>query len=219
MALSPRVAALAAAWLLAGCCVTPPDPEEVMNTGFRSPEQCLETFQVGVRGDLARLEYRCFSVGYRDRNGLSQLGYREFRERELRSNPWFAKGVADAEVELSEPAGPFRHRILAESHGYRFEVLLVREDAWQAWAGERLLADELLDGGGFESHVEVSGGASRPTAVLAIAELPPRLQGRDPAELREAVTEFRISQEWKIDSIRPLEGAEEETSLKSPPAP
>lgn len=219
MTLPSLAGPLAATLLLGACCVTPPDAEEVMNTGFRTPRQCLETFQVGVRGDLARLEYRCLSVGYRDRNGLSQLGYREFRERELRADPWFAKGVADAEVALEEPLGPFRHRLVAESHGYRFEVVLVREDAWQAWAGERLLADELLEGGGFESHVEVSGGPAHAPAVLAIAELPPRLAHRDPDELRTAVTEFRIAQEWKIDSIRPLEQDDESPSSPTPPNP
>jgi hypothetical protein len=190
--------------LTAGCCVTPPSAEEVLNLGFRSPEQTLETFQAGVRGELARLEYRCFSVGFRDRNGLSQLAYREFRERELEPKPWFKLGVADATISHSESLGPLRHRLVAESHGYSFELTLTREDYWQLWSGETLLADEPLGEGGFASFVDLLENPGGSPTLVAGAQLPDSLQHLSVEDLRREMTEFRIAEEWKIDSLREL---------------
>ena len=69
---------------LAGCHVPAPKPREVLATGFREPLQTFETFRTAFRGDLLELEYLCFSTGFHRRNGLSQLGYREFRDELLR---------------------------------------------------------------------------------------------------------------------------------------
>ncbi len=189
-----------------------------MNLGYRSPEQTFATFQAGVRGNLARLEFLCFSVGFRTRNNMGQLAYREFRERELMSQPWFKLGVADAEIIRSEAQSPLRQRILAESHGYQFALELVREDAWQAWAGEQLLADELMGSGGFESYVElVESPGSAPTIITG-AQLPQRYAGLELAELQGRITEFRLAMEWKIDSIRQVTEAEPASpAMISPP--
>ncbi|MCB9915744.1 MAG: hypothetical protein H6828_11440 [Planctomycetes bacterium] len=212
MRLARRLLALLLLAFVGGCCVTPPNAEEVLNTGFRSPEQCVRTFQLAMRGDLARLEYRCFSVDFQSRIG-GQLAYREFRARELASQPWFQQGVARAEVVRSEPLGPLRHRVVVETRAFlqtwRIEVLLVREDAWQAWAGDELLADELLPPAGFRDNVDVSVVPGGPPALVAVAELSPDLARRDPAELRRSITEVRIAQEWKIDDLRELEDLDE----------
>ena len=147
--------ALFASVLLGGCCVTPPTAEEILDLGFRSPKLTLRTFQAGVRGDLPLLEYRCFSQGYKSRNHLSQLAYREFREQELASNPWFQKGVADARILTSESLGEGRHLLRVGSQVHVIEVELVREDFWQLWSNTDLLADELLAHGGFSRATDV----------------------------------------------------------------
>ena len=195
--LGPCLALLVPA-LLGGCCVTPPTAEEILDLGFRSPELTLRTFQAGVRGDLPLLEYRCFSQGYKSRNHLSQLAYREFREQELASNPWFQKGVADARILTSESLGEGRHLLRVGSHGHVIEVELVREDFWQLWSNTDLLADELLAHGGFSRATDVLDTGP---LVVASAELTPDLASGSLEELREKITEFRIGREWKIDRI------------------
>ena len=59
-----------------------------MDLGYRSPEQAFQTLRAAIRGDLPRLEYRSLSSGFRQRNSLSQLSYREFREEWYAKNPW-----------------------------------------------------------------------------------------------------------------------------------
>ena len=191
--------ALLAPTLTAGCCVTPPTAEEILDLGFRTPEMTLRTFQAGVRGDLPKLEFRCFSVGYRERHDLSELVYREFRKRELASNPWFQKGVADAKILASESLGEGRHLFLVGSHGHEFEVEFVREDFWQLWSNTELLADVLLPPGGFSDSADIL--VNDPPLVVASAELTPSLASRPLDELREQIIEFRVGREWKIDRI------------------
>jgi hypothetical protein len=172
-----------------------------MGLGFRSPEQTLQTFQAGVRGDLPRLEYRCFSMDYRARKGLSQLAYRELRERALSPNPWFKLGVAGARIVVSERQGPGRWRLVVENLGRSFELLLVAEEFWQLWQGTLLVADEVLAAGSFSSAVELLTPRGAPRTVIAGAELPAHI-----APLADApLTEFRVALEWKIDDIFQLE--------------
>lgn len=191
--------ALLAPAVVAGCCVTPPTAEEILNLGFRTPEMTFRTFQAGVRGDLPLLEYRCFSVDYRSRNRLSQLTYREFRERELASSPWFQKGVADAKILASESLEEGRHLLRVGSHGHELEVVFVREDFWQLWSNADRLVDQPLPRGGFSDSADIL--VNDPPLVVASAELTPDLVDRPLEELREQFTEFRVGREWKIDHI------------------
>jgi hypothetical protein len=212
------LASLAGASLNAGCCVTPPNEEEILGLGFRSPEQTFATFQAGYRGDLPRLEFRCLSVDFRAREGLSQWAYREFRDRELSAKPWFKKGVSDAEVIYSQPVSQLRHVLIAESHGYQMELGLVREDIWQMWSGEEQLVDEELGSGGFRSYVDILEDS--PT-IIAGVDLPANIALLPKDDLRRGMTEVRFAQEWKIDSIRELTGDEKYVppAETQPPSP
>ena len=200
----------------AGCCVTPPDAAEILDSGFRTPEMTLHTFQLGVRGDLARLEYRCFGVGFIERNHLSQLAYREWRERNLASNPWFQKGVADAEILRSESLGEGRQLLVAGTHGYFFEVEFVREDFWQLWSGDTLLADDQLAPGGFRRQTDLLEEVAGPPIVVASVELPSALAALPLAELRSEMTEFRVGREWKIDRIQETKSPRETPTTPVP---
>jgi hypothetical protein len=193
-----------------GCCVTPPTAEEILDLGFRSPELCFRTFQAGWRGNLPRLELRCFSQRFKSDLHLSHLAYLEYRDRELASNPWFRKGVADAKILASESLGEGRHLLLVASHGHGFEVELVREEFWQLWSNETLLADELLPPGGISDLTDVLD--DDPRVIVAGAKLPADLDSHTTPELRVAMTEFRIGYEWKIDRIEQRESSTEPPS-------
>jgi len=183
-------------------CVSAPSPGEVLATGFRTPEMTFRSFQVGVRGDLPQLEYACFSGAFRARHGLSQLGYREVRERELKHRIAYWLGIPDARIVESLDLGPGRRLLRAESHGRAFEVELVLEDFWQLWAGDELLADEPL---GPDDFREISSEPGRAPMVMGAAKIPYPLSQRPAAELDRTFSEFRIGSEWKIDRFRESE--------------
>lgn len=165
----------------------------ILDLGYRTPEQTFLTFRTGMRGDLPRLEYACLSSGFRSRNGLSQLAYREFREQWMDENPWLRKGIAEAEVERTVPLAESWVRLECSSYGHRFEVLLVREDFEQAWSGGELVRDELLED--FSAALLEEPRADGGRDVYAGTSLPPDA-GSAP------LTEFRIGREWKIDDVR-----------------
>ena len=169
---------------LQACCVTPPSAEELMDLGFRSPEQAFNTLRAGIRGDLPRLEYRSLSGGFRSRNGLSQLSYREFREQWFRENPWLKAAVSGAEVleRRDHPSG--RSSVLRVGVlGQEALVFLVAEDFAQLWDRDELREDVLVDDMGALLKqrdgrwvASVPGGGTAPT-------------------------ELRLGREWKIDGI------------------
>jgi hypothetical protein len=201
-ALLRRTAPLA---LLLVACVTTPRPEEVLATGFRTPEQTFRTLQVGVRGELPGLEYACLSTGFRARYGLGQLAYREFRDRVLEHELAFWLGIPAAELVREVPVAADRVRLECRSHGTEFTLELVREDFWQVWTGSELLADEPLEPGEFEQQAEVLAEGDRQVVVSGYGLLPSSALPSGPEELGERLTEFRIGREWKIDRISGLD--------------
>jgi hypothetical protein len=203
--MKPPHARLAAALALAlAGCVSTPEPEEVLATGFRTPEMTFHTLQVGVRADLPGLEYACLSGDFRARYGLSQLAYREFREDVLEHEIAFWLGIPKAEVLETVVLAEDRRLLRCESHGTPFELELVREDYWQLWEGQELIADELLPPGSFPERAEVFSEAPGVTMVSGFAQLPTYLDHLPPEELNRRFTEFRIGREWKIDRIAGL---------------
>ena len=189
--------------LVAGAlgCVSLPSPQEMLDTGFRSPEMTFHTFQMGVRADLPGLEFSCLARSFRARHDLSQLAYREFRERELEGQLAFWLGIPDAGITESVRLSRDRHLLRCESHGEAFEVELVREDFWQLWVDGQAVADEAITRGSFGDWTEVyeDGGE---TYVFGQAQLPPRLADVAATELDANLTEFRLGREWKIDDFR-----------------
>ena len=199
---SLRTAVLALPLLAAGCYSTPPNAEEILNLGFRTPEMTFRTFQAGVRGELPRLEYRCLSGGFRSRNHLSQILYREFRDSELAPKLWFRVGVPDAEILESIALSVGRHRIRAGAYGHEFVLEFVREDFFAIYAGEELLADEPITNSSFPDWLEIYRPEGLDGWYLAAgAELPSELAEQSANELLRELTEFRIGRDWKIDSI------------------
>lgn len=212
MKLRPQLfALLLGLWLLGSACVTPPTPQEILATGFRTPEMTFKSFQVGVAADLPRLEYRCLSAGFRSRvnngQGLSQLAYRELREQVLSKRLEFWLGIPDAEIIAVESMGEGRRLLRASSHGHEFELEMIREDYWQIWSGDELLADEALPNGSFPQWAEIYREDGRSPQVSALALLPSDLALRDIDELNRSLTEFRIGREWKIDWIVGLDAS------------
>ena len=195
---SPRRAArtLGALALLGLCsCVSRPSAEEVANLGYRSPAQTFGSFQVAVRADSALLEYRCLSVGFRERNRISQLTWREFRDEWYAQNPFLRSAVAKASIVAEESLGPDDHLIVAEAYGRKIHVRFVREGFYQLYAGAMLHADELLPWQrGLEPYLGSEAQGPHSTLLTAAIEL-------DPARVPEHPTEFRIGLEWKIDGI------------------
>lgn len=195
---------LGALALLAAGCVSTPEPAEVLATGFRTPEMTFHTLKVGVRGDLPGLEYACLSGAFRERYGLSQLAYREFREDTLEHEIAFWLGIPKAKIVEAVTLAEDRELLRCESHGTPFELELVREDYWQLWEGPELLADELLPPGTFRERAEIFSEAAGVTMVSGFAQLPQYLDHLPPEELNRSFTEFRIGREWKIDRIAGL---------------
>jgi hypothetical protein len=189
---------LGLALLLGWSCRAAPPPREYLETGFRTPEQTIRTFQVGMRADLPGLEFQCLAVEFVERYRLSELAYREFRQ----ASGWLRYGVARARIEGSQDLGPDRRRLELVTSGplrtfrRRFVVDLVRETFWEVWAGEERVADELA--GGLEELFGVEDGSSGPL-LLAVLELPFHL---DPRAGAQPITGIRIGQEWKIADIR-----------------
>lgn len=185
-----------------GCflCPRPPDLAEYLDTGFRTPEQTFRTFQVGVRGDLAAVEFRCLAVEFLTRHGLSELAYREFRDRWLEENPWIRVGIAKAQVRERRDLGEDRCRLLVGSFGETYEVDLVREPFYQVWSGDELVVDELLPD--LEGVLEVDDSPDSGPALVARAPLTPV---QLPDVTGRPLSELRAGYEWKIADLRPHE--------------
>jgi len=173
---------------LQGCCVTPPTAEELLDLGYRSPEQAFLTLRAAVRGDLPRLEYRSLSAGFRRRNGLSQLSYREFREDWYRQNPWIRTALSSAEIQEQTMRADGRSATLRVGIlGKEALVHLVAEDFLQLWDQDELREDIAVDDMG--AHLSATGGDW-------LARFP---GGGD------APSELRLGREWKIDGVEELE--------------
>jgi hypothetical protein len=161
--------------------------------GFRSPEQAFHSFQVAVRMNDPDLELRCFSGGFRSRNRVSQLTWREAREELYERMPWLRYGIATAEVQAREVRGA-EAWLRVEAGGRELRVGLVREDFAEAWSGSERILDEEVD---WQAATGVQQGGER-TWVFGRAALP---AGADAARL----TELRLGREWKIDDVQPVE--------------
>ena len=179
-----------ALWALGlAACLSAPDPEDWLAVGFRSPSQTFRTFQTALRADQPDLEWRCLSAGMKRRDGITQIGYREFREELFRAKPWL-KLAARAEVLTVEELSPGRRRIHAQVNAVfrkeAFVVDFVREDFYETWDEEGFLED---DGVPWREIARESDG---------------RLEVRVPMPQGVALddlTELRAGREWKIDGF------------------
>lgn len=182
------------AWLLSACCVSPPLVDEWMKVGFKEPVQTIDTFQTAVRADAPDLEYRCFSAGFRERNHISKLTWREAREELRRKYPWLRRGLSDMSVDGAEHPVGDHAEALCVTHGQHIRIGLVREDFAELWSGNQLLSDEPdVD---FAGQTITQQDARGRSWFYGWAILP----GVD-----SDVTEVRVGREWKIDSFESVE--------------
>jgi len=200
-------AAGAIAWtLLFPACVCPPEAADVLAVGFRTPEQAFRTFQTATRLDDPDLELRCFSLGFRERNQISQLTWREARAELYAKKPWLRAGIVGAEIVDSQPEGG-AVRLRVDTAGGDYVVVLVREDFAEAWTGaERVLDQELA----WRTETGVQKGEGEGRWVFGRTKLPPGIAA---AEL----TEMRFGREWKIDEVGELADLGQQESGKAPP--
>lgn len=183
-----------------GCHVPAPKPREVLAVGFREPLQAFETFRTAIRGELLELEYRCFSTGFHRRNGLSQLGYREFRDELMRREPLLRWALHRAEV-VDVRRSEAQARVEARAVGRTLVVDFVREDFWEIRSGAELLADDIVaELDKTLRRTQAPDGSPWLVAQVPLADVPPD----DP------ITEVRVGSEWKIDDFRLVEDGDPE---------
>lgn len=201
---------------LSGCClfIPPPDAQELLSVGFRTPEQTFHTFQIGWRADEPDLERRCLSSGFLERNRVGKLAYREFRERLAADQPLLRKGIADARIREPAERHGDRARLTTRSHGRILRFDLVLDDYCEVWAGDQPVIDDYL---GFGEHTGIQEGAGGSRWVFGRVEVP---AGQE----LESLTELRFGREWKIDGFELLDEASDPHDLRpstheSPPAP
>ena len=176
--------------LVLACCLSPPPAQDLLAVGFRSPAQTFRSFQTALRADLPSLEYRCFSAAFKERQqGLTELGWREFRERLFDEQPYL-KYAAKAEILETRTLPDGRVRITAEVDtlfaDQVFEVEFVAEEFYETRDAEGLLEDD---------YVPWTEVASLQGERLILVVPAPE------GTALEEITEFRAGREWKIDGI------------------
>lgn len=190
----PHPALVALLWAPVGlsACLSAPEPQDLLAVGFRSPEQAFRTFQTALRADLPDLEYRCLSSDFKAREGIHQLGWREFREELFGSRPWL-KLAAKAEIRETLPLPDGRRRVVAHLDTLfvdeTFAVDFRREDYHETFDAEGLLEDDTRPWN--KTATEREG-----RLVLTV----PMPQGVAVHE----IVEFRAGREWKIDGFELL---------------
>ncbi|MBK7877849.1 MAG: hypothetical protein IPJ77_19380 [Planctomycetes bacterium] len=182
------------------CCllVTPPRAADYLDVGFRTPEQTFRSFQVGWRADEPDLEHRCLSRGFRSRQQVSRLNYREFRAHLLADEPLLRIGVADARPTAPADVRGDRARLVLETHGRKLEVLFVLDDYAEVWAGGERVLDDYLP---FDTHTQVTPTDAGGQRLWGHVDLPSdaRVTG---------LSELRLGREWKIDDLRLVPASE-----------
>lgn len=193
-----RLTAMAAALLVVGlgaACVCPATSQELLDTGFQTPRQTFASFQAFLATDLPDEEYRCFSAGFRERNGLSLLSYGESRDELLASKPAL-RYLAEAEIIREEVWSQDVHVVDARVGGRTVRVKLLREDSFEISGSGELLADGYTP---WESIVGLET-TPRPTLRATVTPQAESIYG----ELAGA-TRLVVERTWRIDDLWELD--------------
>jgi hypothetical protein len=169
-------------------CVSQPKAEDWLAVGYHRPEQTFRTFQTALKGDRPGLEYACFSDAFRRRHELSQIRWREMRDQLHREIPFLEK-LGDAEIlesAVNEEHASIVARVEFLFWEKTFVVDFVREDFWEVWSGDDLLADDYA---AFRELVHEEDGC-----------LEVRIPDAGGIELT-AITRVVADQYWKIDDF------------------
>lgn len=179
----------------ASCKVTPPQPEDWLQLGFRTPEQAFHTFQVALASDMPDLEYRSLGSYFKQTNNISQLAYRAFREELLADSPWL-RHLAEAKVtqsrELADGAYQIRARVDYLWKVVDVDFVLAREEYFELWAGDQLWLDDALV---FDEALSIRDGDSNLDLSIPLPSPLP------PAPGDEGLSEVRVGSEWKIQAF------------------
>jgi hypothetical protein len=201
---APAGLAVALFALVTTACVCRPETEDWQAAGaapFRTPAAAFRTFKTAVGGDDVALEFRCFSSAFRRREGISQLVYREFRERLLKEKPWLAR-ISCATVVEETRLDEGRAEVTAEVQGLfqtvRLRIGFVREDFYELHSETELVGD---DGVRLEEVVRPTRSRAGEDGLELWLPLPP---GRTADEVSLIV----VGREWKIDSLSASSDAE-----------
>jgi hypothetical protein len=177
-------------------CLTPPTPRDLVSTGFRTPEQAFRTWRTAIAsGDLVDLEYDCISIRMKERTQMSELIYREARDELLRREPFLRMAISTTEVMDVQMIGDTHAIITSSALGNEFQIVMLREDFWEAWAGDEILYDGSIPAGQFEAWLQKSDDERWATGVAPLKK----------PEDYEKITEIRVGQDWHIDEIPGIE--------------
>lgn len=187
-----RLAALLALVMLGASCVSAPDPidwQAASNAPFRSPEGTFHAFKTAAAGDAPDLGYRCLSSGFRQRNGISQLVFRELMDR----FPWYGY-LSRAEVIERREVGENRVEFVCDIEVLfkttRVRFGFIREDFFEVYSGREEVDGDLQP---FEELARSVQSGGIPGFEIWI-EVPPGLVAGE-------ITEIRVGREWKIDAM------------------
>lgn len=198
----PRLGLLLGILLVAPSCVSKPSLEEVRDRGLHTPVQTLQSFSVALRANWPQEEYTCFSSDFKARNGLSRLGYLEFRDRLMKEQPLLRYGLTKATCDPSRydveiDATGRRARILVEVSGRQLVVLLRRESFYEVFgapsdplASPELWKDDLVE------DLVAAQMLYEDDAREQLAAIMPH-PGRNLRDLAY----LRMGREWKIDDL------------------
>lgn len=179
-----------------GCIVTPPEPSEVWESwqkGLISPRDTFDSFVVSLRGEILAAEYRCFSSGWKSRNGISQIGYREFRDQLINQQPHLIWALSRAETEVDPGPGPHQATVWATipgmDEGQRIAFHMVQEAYMEVRTiGRRMVSEPIPR---VASHLRHDQDQSLLFAWIPLDENP----------ALDDVSSFRLETEWLIDRI------------------
>lgn len=179
-----------------GCIVTPPEPGEVWDTwqkGLANPQDTFDSFLVALRGEILAAEYRCFSSDWKSRNGISQVGYREFRDELMAKEPHLIWALSKAETQVEMGSAPHQATVWASipcaDEGQLIAFHLIQEAYMEVRTPARRLVSEPIRG--VAAHMRHDTDQDLLFAWIPVGEIS-----------KEApVSSFRLETEWRIDRI------------------
>lgn len=181
---------------LCACCVTAPTPEELLDTGFRSPTQAFGTLQTAVAGDHVDMGYRCFTDGFKESNGIDNMVWQAAWEQMLSETPSM-RYISEAKIISTRELDPKHVELIVGLNklfvNVKARVVLAREDFFEAYRGEEVYFDGFRT---FDDYMFVQ--AESPADLATYITVP---QGKN----KDEITEIRIGQDWHIDSFEVLE--------------
>lgn len=192
------------------CCGIPaPTVQQGLNYGFREPDQAYESWRTAFQGDLLVEEYRCFSRGWKQANGVRSLttygaGRDALLERVPRLRWLLGRAEPPEEVARTEGSVTFQARVPAPLwYDDRYLLVnVVREAYFEVYPADNPSAPEAAETFGDPWAARVFDyRADADLFSVGIAPFDELTGGLAP----EAVHEIRAGWQWKINEIEVLD--------------